>query len=321
MGSFDGTTFIADPDSVYESVGKPAGSISIEDFEKSTWEEMGWTPTGGFVGKGPVPDGDTGNHVLDTFFGGDPVTGTATSPTFVVNQPFINFRIGGGYHTYNPATYGTGDDTETSLNLKINGKVVRSASGQNSGTLAWQGWDVTGFVGQSAVIEIADFATEGWGHLILDDIVFSDTLAQAQTANWVDLGPDYYAAATFNGLPQDKRIAVGWANNWAYGEDIPTSPWRSSMSIMREYSLTTINSKITLTQTPYSLSPLEQAPAVYEKSWATLPDSKLELPVAGKACMCKSSPVSRCVSKTKSLATKKSCHKFIMFRGFRLRLR
>jgi beta-fructofuranosidase/levanase len=283
VGSFDGITFTADADSVYENVGKPAGSVFIEDFEKNTWEEMGWTATGGFVGKGPVPEGDAGNHQLDTFFGGDTVTGTAASPAFVVTKPFINFRIGGGYHPYNPSTYGTAADTETSLNLKLNGKVVRSATGENAGTLAWQGWDVSGFLGQSAVIEIADFATGDWGHLILDDIVFSDSLAQARKANWVDLGPDYYAAATFNGLSQNQRIAVGWANNWAYGEDIPTAPWRSSMSVMREYSLETINSKVTLVQTPYSMAPLEKSPAVFSQSWATLPSSKLKLPVKGKS--------------------------------------
>jgi sucrose-6-phosphate hydrolase SacC (GH32 family) len=45
------------------------------------------------------------------------------------------------------------------------------------------------------------------------EIVFSESLAQDQQANWVDLGPDYYAAATFNGLPEYERVAVGWANN------------------------------------------------------------------------------------------------------------
>lgn len=283
VGSFDGITFKADSDSVYEAVGKPEGSVVIEDFESSTWEAINWTATGDFVGKGPVPGGDAGNNLLDTFFDGDLLTGTISSPAFVINEAFINFRIGGGYHPHNPLTYGTADDRECAFNLKVNGKVVRTATGQNDGTLAWQGWDVTSFIGQIAVIEVADFATGGWGHIILDEIIFSASLAQEQKANWVDLGPDYYAAATFNGLPEYERIAVGWANNWVYGEDIPTSSWRSSMSIMRKYSLVTINSKVTLVQTPYSMGPLEQSPTLYTQSWATLPVPKLDIPVSGKS--------------------------------------
>lgn len=283
VGSFDGITFKADSDSVYEAIGKPEGSVVIEDFEGSTWEAINWTAAGGFIGKGPVPGGDAGNNLLDTFFDGDFLTGTISSPAFEIKEAFINFRIGGGYHPYNPLTYGTADDRECALNLKVNGKVVRTATGQNDGTLTWQGWDVTSFIGQIAVIEVVDSATGGWGHIIVDEIIFSDSLAQEQKANWVDLGPDYYAAATFNGLPEYERIAVGWANNWVYGEDIPTDPWRSSMSIMRKYSLATINSKVTLVQTPYNMAPLEQSPALYTQSWATLPGPKLNIPVTGKS--------------------------------------
>jgi len=282
VGSFDGLNFTADADSVYPAIDRPEGSVIIQSFESSTWEDINWTATGGFVGKGPVP-GDAGNSLVDSFFGGDPVTGTATSPPFVINAAFINFRIAGGNHPYNSTTYGTPDDAQCALNLKVNGKVVRTATGQNAGNLAWKGWDVSALNGQTAVIEIADFATGGWGHIILDDIIFSDALAGQQKANWVDLGPDYYAAATFNGLPEYERVAVGWANNWAYAEDIPTSPWRSSMSIMREYSLATINSKVTLVQKPFSWAPLEKPPVAYTQSWATLPASKVKIPFTGKA--------------------------------------
>ena len=96
-------------------------------------------------------------------------------------------------------------------------------------------------------------------------------------------GPDYYAAATYNGLPDYERIAVGWANSWAYGQDIPTSPWRSSMSIPRKYSLATIGSKARLVQEPYDMVPLERSPALYTQSWDTLTASILNIPVKGKS--------------------------------------
>lgn len=286
VGSFNGTTFLADADSVYEAAGLPAGSSTIENWEDLSAiagpnAALNWTASGDFLGITPLLE--EGSNVLDTYFGGDTNTGVITSEPFVIRETFINFQIAGGYFPYNPTTYGTASDTETSLNLKVGGTVVRSATGQNSPTLAYQGWDVTNFLNETAVIEIVDLntGTEGWGHLIVGEIVFSESLAQGQQANWVDHGPDYYAAATYNGLSQYERIAVGWANNWAYGADIPTSPWRSSMSTMRKYSLATIDAKATLVQEPYHLAPIEKT--VYAHTWNALPGSKLTLPVTGKA--------------------------------------
>ena len=55
---------------------------------------------------------------------------------------------------------------------------------------------------------------------------------------WVDFGKDFYASVTFNHVPNN-RILVGWANNWAYAQDIPTSSWRGAMAIPRELTLIT----------------------------------------------------------------------------------
>ncbi|EED17085.1 inulinase precursor, putative [Talaromyces stipitatus ATCC 10500] len=70
------------------------------------------------------------------------------------------------------------------------------------------------------------------------------------TANWFDRGPDFYAAIGYNGLPEYERTLIGWMNNWQYGQSIPTSPWRSAMSIPRYLSLRTIGQKTALVQTP-----------------------------------------------------------------------
>ena len=57
-----------------------------------------------------------------------------------------------------------------------------------------------------------------------------------------DYGPDYYAPITFNNLPQGHPpVLIGWATNWAYAGNIPTSPWRSAMSLPRELSVTKTN--------------------------------------------------------------------------------
>src|SRR5262249_22486710 len=65
------------------------------------------------------------------------------------------------------------------INLLVAGKVVRTATGPNdrpggSEQLDWHSWDVADLEGRTAVIEIVDRATGGWGHINIDHIVQSD---------------------------------------------------------------------------------------------------------------------------------------------------
>jgi len=69
-------------------------------------------------------------------------------------------------------------------------------------------------------------------------------------ANWLDFGPDFYAALVYNGLPEYQRTVVAWMNNWQYAEKVPTNPWRSAMAIPRRLSLRTINDKVMVVQEP-----------------------------------------------------------------------
>jgi len=66
-----------------------------------------------------------------------------------------------------------------------------------------------------------------------------------------DYGPDYYAAITYNQLPGlQAPVTIGWANNWNYGKDIPTSPWRSAMSLPRRLFLKKVKDSWVLVQQP-----------------------------------------------------------------------
>lgn len=62
---------------------------------------------------------------------------------------------------------------------------------------------------------------------------------KARGPRWLDWGRDNYASVTWSGhAPHDERkIMIGWMNNWDYGEKTPTAPWRSAMTIPRELSL------------------------------------------------------------------------------------
>ncbi|CAI3792032.1 glycoside hydrolase family 32 protein [Pseudarthrobacter sp. MM222] len=93
------------------------------------------------------------------------------------------------------------------------------------------------------------------GHF--DGVAFTSettvTAGSCQTAeldayHWLDWGRDYYAAVSFNNAPDGRRLMVGWMNNWQYGAAIPTWPWRSSMSLVREMSLVTDQGQPRLSQ-------------------------------------------------------------------------
>jgi fructan beta-fructosidase len=289
----------------------------------TTYEQLGWTATGGLVnqpvatgaigGQQPV-SGFEGKGLINTFTNGnDQAQGTLTSPIFTISKPYINFLIGGGNHPYpgnNDATAvlllvngkvvlsATGQNnealnwvawnvsqyigqqaqievvdqnsggfghinadeflaadspahphsTETTVNLVVGGNIVRSATGQNSEQLHWTAWNVADFAGQNAQIEIIDENNGGFGHLLVDDIYFSDV--PKQQANWIDWGKDFYALNSWNNLPDNKRRWIAWMNNWDYGTSIPTSPWRSAQSIPRDVSLDTLDGKVQLVQTP-----------------------------------------------------------------------
>ena len=141
---------------------------------------------------------------------------------------------------------------ETAVNLLVGGDVVRSSAGKESEALDWVAWDVRELIGSEARIQIVDRNSGGWGHILADQITFADEAAQSteQRAAWLDYGKDYYAAVSWNGAPDGRRLMIGWMNNWQYANQIPTSPWRSAMGVPREIGLRTIDGRVQLVQSP-----------------------------------------------------------------------
>jgi fructan beta-fructosidase len=155
--------------------GTPPPGITIADFEGDTYGP-GWTATGAFAGAGPLTEslpGSQGAKVLDTFAGGqgDPGTGVITSPHFTLSKKYVDFLIGGGNHPW-------GGADPTSVNLVVDGAVVKTATGKNSGSMEWVNWDVSGYAGKDAYIDVVDSHSGGdWGHIFVDQIGLSDELA------------------------------------------------------------------------------------------------------------------------------------------------
>lgn len=151
--------------------------IVYEDFESETLDK--WTIEGNAFSGAPRPNyhhqplrNYRGKGLADSFFNNGKIAsaqasdgprGKMTSQPFTIQRRMIKFLIGGGRHT-----------GQTCLNLLIDGKVVHTATAGNSERLNWEIFDVSKYMGKTARIEIVDEHSGGWGHIMVDQIVFTD---------------------------------------------------------------------------------------------------------------------------------------------------
>jgi fructan beta-fructosidase len=330
----------------------PPGPV-FDDFS-SGWG-AGWSATGGFANAGPTAEnlpGQIDPRALDTCVATcDPAEGTITSPAFTIGSDYIDFLIAGGDHpmdqpnptainllvngnvvatatgknsgemdwtSWNVAAYkgqqaaiqvvdqndgstGWGHlmadhivfssaaaapyNTETGVNLLVDGKVVDSATGQNAEALDWTSWNVGSLIGKSARLQVVDDNVGSWGHVNADQITFADApaLSGVQRAHWIDYGSDFYAAASYNDAPGGKRIEIAWMNNWDYAGNIPTSPWRSADTFPRELSLRTIDGAVRLVQQPANQLNTLRQPGAYNAHAVAVTNGTRPLAASGQS--------------------------------------
>ncbi|WP_111643313.1 glycoside hydrolase family 32 protein [Marinimicrobium alkaliphilum] len=250
IGDFDGTHFTAD-NVVDDPMTELDEGVLFEDFESGYGQ---WTATGDAFGDAPAQGalhgqqpvtGYLGDALVNSFLGGDETTGTLTSDEFEITHGYIHFLIGGGRH---PADSPEG---ETTFNLYIDGERVRSATGRNAEHLEWESFHVEDYVGQTGQLRVIDANAGDWGHINVDHIWFSGEAFEPQTGElWMDHGADFYAPFTWENMPDDRRVTIGWASNWRYAGAIPTEGWRGSMSLAREMTLRTVGDQVQLFQEP-----------------------------------------------------------------------
>lgn len=158
-----------------------AGRV-FADFESGAYD--GWTVTGDAFGKIPQTQetiapyqgriNARGKYFVNSHNirpggdvrKGDSLTGTLTSPEFVIDFDVIEFLVGGGNHK-----------GKTCVNLIVDGKVVRSATGKANNRMSLNAWDVRPFAGKTARIQVVDNHTKGWGNIGVDHIVFRQSTA------------------------------------------------------------------------------------------------------------------------------------------------
>ncbi len=183
----------------------------IADFEQATYGQ--WRATGSAFGvrpaRGTLPNqmrvsGYQGRQLVNSFYGGDRSVGRLMSPELAIERPYINFLIGGGRFP-----------GRTCINLLIDRKIVRTATGRNSRPggselLRWHTWDVADLVGKSAQIQIVDQRTGFWGHITVDHIVQSDQPALRQGGLELNLTKRYITFPVKNGAAKQRvRIVIG----------------------------------------------------------------------------------------------------------------
>jgi sucrose-6-phosphate hydrolase SacC (GH32 family) len=249
VGEFDGERFVMDSDFVQQYTFeqyKPEGDV-LFNFEQGIddWQMEGnafvQSPASQALYRQGAIMGKEGNFFINSFHNEMVSTGRISSPEFTLSHNFINFKIGGGY----------APDKE-SVNLLVNGRVVRSETGRNSNNLQWASWNVSELRGQKAHIQIVDDLTDGYGCIYADYFVLSDEAASTtdlEKSFWIDYGPDFFAVRTWNNYaPQEKRkIWTAWMSSWRYTGEEPVG---GIQSVPREVKLKTFPEGLRLTQQP-----------------------------------------------------------------------
>lgn len=186
----------------------------FEDFEGANYGA--WTAAGQAFGPAPATgtfpaqqrvSGFRGKGLVNTFRPDDRPQGTLTSKPFKITEPFIAFLIGGGKHA------GT-----TCMNLLIDGKVVRTATGADNEALRLSSWNVGEFVGREAQLQIVDKESGPWGHINVDYIHFTN-LPPGRSPG-LPVGDPGFGDMSLTALDPAATACAAWTSEEAFLKDL-----------------------------------------------------------------------------------------------------
>ena len=91
------------------------------------------------------------------------------------------------------------------------------------------------------------------------DFIVDDNFLGDEKSIWIDYGSDNYAGVTWNNTSDNlkSRKFIGWMSNWKYGQMVPTSKWRSAMTIPRDITLIKNSDKYRLKFSSIDLQKIE----------------------------------------------------------------
>ena len=162
------------PAATIQPLGENGQALNL-NFEAGSLK--GWTATGNAFDAMPAK-GDavnrrrndmTSGHAGEYWVGsyeahGDAATGTLTSGSCAVAQPYASFLVGGG----------SGIQTRVEILNAANSQVLFRATGPDNERMRRVFVDLRPFLGAKIQVRLVDEATTGWGHLNFDDFVFHD---------------------------------------------------------------------------------------------------------------------------------------------------
>jgi hypothetical protein len=202
----------------HEDQDGPAETI-FEDFEAGCYQR--WNVAGDAFGTVPATGAHPGQQAVEGFLGtglvnsftrGDAPKGTLRSQSFHIGHSYIRLLVGGGIPSQTARVV-----------LRVGDNEVRSAAGSNREQLEPVVWDVRGFAGQKASIEIIDDESITWGHILVDQIVFTDS----PDAKPIRLARPVAVVAAERGLqaPVLERWVTVWLSPAAQSPTHPLHAW------------------------------------------------------------------------------------------------
>jgi 3D (Asp-Asp-Asp) domain-containing protein len=149
--------------------------ILLDGFERGVYQQ--WRLDGDCWGRGPEDGNNTSLRVVGWSGNGyvssahaafgysndrsETGTGVMRSPEFSITHTKMRFRIGGGNLP-----------DVCCMNLMVDGKPVRTATGNGTNRLVETEWDLTDLLDQRARLEIVDSAKQGKrGYILVDDLM------------------------------------------------------------------------------------------------------------------------------------------------------
>ncbi len=148
-----------------------AATKVLQSFEGDGFGD--WKVEGAAFGLAPIAGkcdgltaeltGYSGESLACSAHGGDASTGSLISPEFKITENFLAFLIAGGKHPGKAA-----------VQLLVDGKVVKEATGDGSLRCGSTVWDVAALKGKMARIQIIDQVTGQWGIIAADQFILTD---------------------------------------------------------------------------------------------------------------------------------------------------
>ncbi len=242
----------------------------FENFEGGSFDN--WTVEGTAFGDGPATgvladqkprptpfeiDMDLslknweGSFFANSFHGGVSAKGRLVSRSFMIRQPYIVFRIGGGM---SPA--------ETGIRLVIEDRVVRSDIGSVFDlALHDRFWEVSEFIGETARLEIYDDSAIPYlGQINVDQIAFADR--PPLDAEDFGTGHSQYGNVALSTLGGEAVADVGTVDELLAGlaADERSAPSDDASRPLGETLIGAVNAEL-------NLAPGETGEAVFLVSW------------------------------------------------------